>query len=208
MDDDWKGTMALDGGALVTQCSHFLDLMIWIGGPIRSVFARMQNLAHPYIETEDTGFVILHFKNGAIGSLQYTMNVYERNLEGSMTVIGTDGTIRVGGEYLNTLDEWNVKGIRMPVLEEGAEANDYGTYKGSMSNHDKVIENVCEVLFDGAEIAANSLQGRDSIEVLQAAYISSIEHQEIYLPLRGAHYKFKIDEEPPLSGHRKADCDE
>lgn len=205
MDDDWKGTMVLDGGALMTQCSHFLDLMLWIGGPVRSVFARMENLVHPYIETEDTGFVTLHFKSGAIGSLQYTMNVFEKNLEGSMTVLGTNGTIRIGGEYLNTLDRWNVKGLEMPVLEKGAEANDYGTYKGSMSNHDKVIENVCEVLINGSEIAANSLQGRESIEVMQAAYISAIEHEEVYLPLRGSHYRFKINEEPPISEHRKGE---
>ena len=195
--------MALDGGALMTQCSHFLDLMIWIGGPIRSVFARMQNLTHPYIETEDTGFVTVHFENGAIGSLQYTMNVYEKNFEGSMTVLGTKGTIRVGGEYLNTLDKWNVEGMEMPVIEKGAEANDYGTYKGSMSNHDKVIENVCEVLQDGAQISANSLQGRESVEAMQAAYLSAIEHEEVYLPLRGPRYQFKLNEEPPMSNHRK-----
>ena len=78
--------------------------------------------------------------------MQYTMNVYERNLEGSMTVIGTKGTIKVGGEYLNLLDRWNVQGWSMPVLEKCAEANDYGTYKGSMGNHDKVIDNVCQAL--------------------------------------------------------------
>lgn len=203
MADEWKGTMALDGGALMTQCSHFLDLMIWIGGPIKSVFARMENLAHPYIETEDTGFVTVHFKNGTIGSLQYTMNVFEKNFEGSMTVLGTKGTIRVGGEYLNTLDKWNVEGMEMPVIEKSAEANDYGTYKGSMSNHDKVIDNVCEVLQNGAEISANSQQGRESIEAMQAAYLSAIEHEEISLPLRGSRYRFKLNEEPPMSDHRK-----
>lgn len=203
MDDDWKGTMKLDGGSLMTQCSHFLDLMLWIGGPVNSVFSRMENLAHPYIETEDTGFVTINFKNGAIGSLQYTMNVHDKNIEGSMTVIGSKGTIKVGGEYLNTLEKWSVNGFPEPKLEKGAEANDYGTYKGSMSNHDKVIANVVEVLKGKGQIAANSLQGRQSIEAMQAAYISAIEHKEIYLPLKGTHYRFKINEEPPFSGKYK-----
>jgi len=200
---DWRGTMKLDGGALMTQCSHFLDLMVWIGGKVKSVSANMFNLNHDYVETEDTGIITLVFENGAIGTLHYTTAVYNKNLEGSMTVLGEKGTIKVGGEYINVLEFWSVEGMEKPELEPGNPANDYGTYKGSMSNHDKVIENVVRVLLDGEQIATNSLQGRDSIEIMQAAYISALKNKPIRLPLKGDDYDFKLDEQPPLSGNKK-----
>ncbi|MBW2996315.1 Gfo/Idh/MocA family oxidoreductase [Candidatus Woesearchaeota archaeon] len=203
-ESDWKGTMKLDGGALMTQCSHFLDLMVWIGGKVKSVFAKMDNLSHPYMETEDTGFITLIFENGCIGSLQYTTCVYKKNMEGSMTVLGDKGSIKVGGEYLNTLDFWDVEDVEKPELEPGGPANDYGTYKGSMSNHDKVIENVVSALLDGEDIATNSLQGRESIEVMQAAYISALTNKEVELPLKGDNYSFKLNEQEPLSGNKKS----
>lgn len=203
MGDEWRGTMKLDGGALMTQCSHFLDLLIWIGGKVKKVYASMANLTHPYIETEDVGIITLHFENGCIGSLQYTNTVYRKNMEGSMTVLGTKGTIKVNGEYLNTLDFWDVENVPRPKIEKSSEANDYGTYKGSMSNHDKVIENVIEVLLNGAEIATNSSQGRESIEVMQAAYLSALKNKQIELPLKEENYYFKLNENPPLSGNKK-----
>jgi UDP-N-acetyl-2-amino-2-deoxyglucuronate dehydrogenase len=203
-EDDWRGTMALDGGALMTQCSHFLDLMVWIGGAVRAVSSDMSNLAHPYIETEDTGVVSLEFKNGAQGLLQYTTNTHRENLEGSLTVLGSSGTVKVGGKYLNTLEHWSVEGCQAPVIEKGAEPNDYGTYKGSMSNHDKVIDNVIRVLNGLEQIATNSVQGRESVEVMQAAYISALADRKVVLPLVGSDYSFRITEHPPLSGHRKA----
>jgi predicted dehydrogenase len=202
--DDWRGTMVLDGGALMTQCSHFLDLMVWIGGAVRVVNAQMSNLAHPYIETEDTGVVNLEFMNGAQGVLQYTTAAYKENLEGSLAVLGSSGTIKVGGQYLNTLAHWSVEGCEAPILEKGAEPNDYGTYKGSMSNHDKVIDNVVRVLNGLEQIATNSAQGRESIEVMQAAYVSALSGRRVGLPLAGDDYSFRIGEHPPLSGHRKA----
>lgn len=200
----WRGTMALDGGALMTQCSHFLDLMIWIGGPVRRVSAMMANLTHPYVETEDAGFVTLRFANGALGSLQYTTNAYEKNIEGSMTVLGTEGSVKVGGEYLNTLEFCNVRGVDAPVLESGNPANDYGTYKGSMSNHDKVIQNAVEVILDSADIAVNSEQGLESIEVLQAVYISALGRRDVTLPLAGEDRAFRLDRQEPISGSRRS----
>ena len=191
----WRGTMKLDGGALMTQCSHFIDLMIWVGGKVKTVFANMSNMSHPNIETEDTGIIILGFENGSIGSLQYTTSTYGKNMEGSITVLGTKGSIKVGGEYINKLEFWNVEGEKKPKLDPGKGANDYGTYKGSMSNHDKVIENVVDVLMNNAEIATNSLRGRESVEVMQACYISSKKKIQVSLPLKGEDYAFKINEE-------------
>ncbi len=202
-ESDWKGTMKLDGGALMTQCSHFLDLMIWIGGKVKRVFAEMSNMCHPYIETEDTGFITLVFENGCIGTLQYTTCTYNKNMEGSMTVLGDKGSIKVGGEYINTLEFWDVKGLEKPEIESGNPANDYGTYKGSMSNHDKVIENVISVLLDEGKIATNSEQGREAIEVMQAAYLSALENKPIELPLVGKMHEFKLNDQPPLSKKKK-----
>ena len=202
-NDPWRGTMKLDGGSLMTQCSHFLDLMIWIGGNIKDVYAKMSNLNHPYIETEDTGFVTLMFDNGCIGSLQYTICAYDKNMEGSMTVIGSKGNIKVGGEYLNMLDYWHVKDIKEPKIEKGNPPNDYGSYKGSMSNHDKVIENVIDVILNNTKIATNSLQGRESVEVMQAAYISALRNENVKLHLKDKNYYFKINEQYPISGNKK-----
>lgn len=202
-ESDWRGTMKLDGGSLMTQCSHFIDLMIWIGGKVKSVFANMGNLTHPNIETEDTGIVILGFENGSVGSLQYTTSVYGRNMEGSITVLGTRGSVKVGGEYINKLEYWNVEGEEKPEIDPGKGANDYGTYKGSMSNHDQVIQNVVDVLINNAEIATNSLRGKESIEVMQACYISAKKRTQVSLPLREEDHSFKINEESPWGANKK-----
>ena len=203
-NDPWRGTMHLDGGALMTQCSHFLDLMVWIGGRVKEVYAKMSNLNHPYIETEDTGFIILTFENECIGSLQYTTSAYGKNMEGSMTVIGSKGNVKIGGEYLNTLDYWHVENLEKPELEKGNPPNDYGTYKGSMSNHDKVIENVINVISNNDEIATSSIQGMESIEVMQAAYISSLKNQSVKLPLKDDNYNFKINKQEPITGNKRS----
>jgi len=203
--DAWKGTMAQDGGALMTQCSHFLDLMIWIGGPATKVSAKMINLVHPYIETEDTGLITIEFANGAIGSLQYTTCVYRQNFEGSITVLGTEGTVKIGGQYLNKLVYWDVQGTRTPALTDDLPLlpDADGSYRASSSKHGEVIESVIAVLLDGEEIKTNSLQGRESIEVMQAAYISAIENRAVTLPLGGTDAAFKLNEQEPISGQKK-----
>ena len=178
--------------------------MVWIGGRVKEVYAKMSNLNHPYIETEDTGFIILTFENECIGSLQYTTSAYGKNMEGSMTVIGSKGNVKIGGEYLNTLDYWHVENLEKPELEKGNPPNDYGTYKGSMSNHDKVIENVINVISNNDEIATSSIQGMESIEVMQAAYISSLKNQSVKLPLKDDNYNFKINKQEPITGNKRS----
>jgi UDP-N-acetyl-2-amino-2-deoxyglucuronate dehydrogenase len=204
--DAWKGTMAEDGGALMTQCSHFLDLMIWIGGPAASVSARMANLDHGYIETEDTGVVAVTFASGALGVLKYTTCTYRQSVAGSMTVVGTDGTVMIGGQYLNALEHWDVRDLPRPADADEAPLlpGPDGTYKGSRSRHGDVIENVVAVLLDGHEIKTNSAQGRESVEVMQAAYVSALERREVRVPLTGPDAAFKLDGQPPLSGRPKS----
>lgn len=139
-NDKWRGTLALDGGALCSQASHFVDLMLSFMGEPKSVYALMGTKKQS-IETEDVGVIAIEFANGAYGSLNYTTCVTHKNIEGSILLIGTEGTVKIGGEYLNTIEHFQVNGVDSYELEPSdAGPNDYGTYKGSMSNHDKIFE--------------------------------------------------------------------
>jgi UDP-N-acetyl-2-amino-2-deoxyglucuronate dehydrogenase len=103
--NSWKGTLKLDGGTLYTQFSHFIDLLYWMVGDIKQVKAMMANYSHQgIIEFEDTGVVLLEFYNGAIGTINYTVNSYQKNMEGSLTIFGEKGTVKIGGQYLNELE--------------------------------------------------------------------------------------------------------
>ena len=169
--NSWKGTLKLDGGTLYTQFSHFIDLLYWMIGDVRQVKALMANFAHQgVIEFEDTGVVILEFYNGAIGTINYTVNSYGKNMEGSLTIFGEKGTVKIGGQYLNELEYQNIEGYRIGNLPEGNKANNYGTYQGSMSNHDKVYDNLIEVLQNNAAISTSSFEGLKTVEIIEKIY--------------------------------------
>ena len=103
--NSWKGTKKLDGGTLFTQFSHFIDLLYWINGDIIEVNAYTNNYIHSHnIEFEDSGVVILKFKNESIGTVNFNINSFEKNMEGSLTIFGENGTVKVGGQYLNELE--------------------------------------------------------------------------------------------------------
>lgn len=168
---DWKGTKALDGGTLYTQFSHFIDLLYWMIGDIASASAQMHNYAHQgIIDFEDTGVVTLRFKNGAIGTINYTVNAYQKNMEGSITLFGEKGTVKVGGQYLNKLEYQSWEGDAIGQLREGNPANEYGEYQGSMSNHDRVYENLIDVLQNQGVIATNGLEGLKTVEIIEKIY--------------------------------------
>ena len=172
--NSWKGTMKLDGGTLYTQFSHFVDLLYWMIGDVKNVNAMMANYAHKgIIEFEDTGVVILEFYNGAIGTINYTVNSFQKNMEGSLTIFGEKGTVKIGGQYLNELEYQNIDGYRIENLPEGNKANNYGNYQGSMSNHDKVYDNLIEVLRNGASISTNSFEGLKTVEIIEKIYKSA-----------------------------------
>ena len=155
--NSWKGTKDLDGGTLYTQFSHFIDLLYWLIGDVEDVAAYMGNFAHEgIIEFEDTGVVILKFTNGAIGTLNYTVNSFDKNMEGSLTIFGEKGTVKIGGQYLNELEYQQIQDYRIENLPEGNKANNYGNYTGSMSNHDKVYDNLIDVLTHNAPITTSS----------------------------------------------------
>ena len=168
----WKGSKALDGGTLFTQFSHFIDLLYWLLGNVAAVQKISKNFAHPAIEFEDTGIVAFEMQSGAIGSLNYTVNSFEKNMEGSFTVFAEKGTLKIGGQYLNELEYCNVAGIEKPNLPTGNPANGYGFYQGSMSNHDKVYENLMIVLKDDTHEFASAEDGLKTVEIIQKIYDS------------------------------------
>ena len=167
---DWKGTKDLDGGTLFTQFSHFIDLLYWLLGDVAEVKSISKNFLHESIEIEDSGVVLFEMKNAAIGTLNYTVNSFASNMEGSFTVFGEFGTVKVGGQYLNELEYCNVKNMEFPILPKGNAANGYGFYQGSMSNHDKVYENLVKVLANPSHEFASGEDGLKTVEIIEKIY--------------------------------------
>ncbi len=169
--NSWKGTKDLDGGTLYTQFSHFIDLLYWIIGDVRKVEAFGKNSAHQnIIEFEDNGVIALEFYNGALGTINYTVNSFQKNMEGSLTIFGEKGTVKIGGQYLNELEYQKIENYEIKNLPKGNPANNYGQYQGSMSNHDKVYENVVEVLTKQGIIATNGFEGLKTVEIIDKIY--------------------------------------
>jgi UDP-N-acetyl-2-amino-2-deoxyglucuronate dehydrogenase len=170
----WKGTQKLDGGTLFTQFSHFIDLLYWMFGDIKRVDAITKNLNHTkIIEFEDSGVVIMEFYNGIIGTINYNVNSFAKNMEGSLTIFGESGTVKIGGQYLNELEYQNIRDYKISDLPEGNPPNNYGQYVGSMSNHDRVYENVIDVLLNKGTIGTNGFEGLKTVEIIDKIYTAS-----------------------------------
>lgn len=173
--NSWKGTKDLDGGTLYTQFSHFVDLLYWMIGDIKNVQAYIGNYAHKdTIEFEDTGAIIAEFYNGVIGTINYTVNSYQKNMEGSLTIFAENGTVKIGGQYLNELEYQNIKDYKIENLPEGNKPNNYGSYQGSMSNHDKVYENLINVLTHNAAISTSAFEGLKTVEIIDKIYTAAV----------------------------------
>ena len=172
--NSWKGTADMDGGTLFTQFSHFIDLIYYLVGDVNKAYALTNNFAHQsIIDFEDTGVAILELHNGAIGSLHYSVNSHQKNMEGSITLLAEKGTVKIGGQYLNELEYQNIEGFKIKDLPQGNKANNYGDYTGSMSNHDKVYENVADVLLRGEAISTNSFEAMKTVEIIEKIYRSA-----------------------------------
>lgn len=171
IESDWKGKQELDGGTLYTQFSHFIDLIYWLNGDVKRSYGITGNLAHQdIIEFEDTGVIALEFENGALGTINYTVNSFGKNMEGSITIFGTKGTVKVGGQYLNVLKYQSIEDYEIKDIPESRPANEYGFYQGSMSNHDKVLENVIDVLHNNGAIATSGEEGLKTVEIIENIY--------------------------------------
>lgn len=173
-ENSWKGTKNLDGGTLFTQFSHFIDLLYWLIGDVKEVKSYLQNYAHEgIIEFEDSGVVALQFENGAMGTINYNVNSFGKNMEGSLTIFAEKGTIKIGGQYLNELEYQNIEGYEIKDLPEGNKPNNYGNYVGSMSNHNKVYQNIIDVLNNGTSITTNFFEGLKTVEIIEKIYNSA-----------------------------------
>jgi predicted dehydrogenase len=171
--NSWKGTRSLDGGTLFTQFSHFIDLLYWMIGDVKETFGFGGNFDHEgTIEFEDTGAISLRFYNGVVGTINYTVNSFGKNMEGSLTIFGQKGTIKIGGQYLNELEYQHIDGYKIDNLPPGNPPNNYGQYQGSMSNHDKVYQNLIEVLQGNGIIATNGFEGLKTVEIIDKIYTS------------------------------------
>jgi UDP-N-acetyl-2-amino-2-deoxyglucuronate dehydrogenase len=167
----WKGTQHLDGGTLFTQFSHWIDIMYWIFGDITDIQAKFADFNHHNLtEFEDSGFVSFKFVNGGMGSINYSTAVWNKNLESSLTIIGSNGSIKVGGQYMDQVDVCNIKDYTMPELAPTSPANDYGSYKGSANNHHFLIENVVQTLKGHGTITTNALEGLKVVDIIERIY--------------------------------------
>ena len=168
----WKGVYSLDGGPLFTQFSHFIDIMYWLFGDIKDINARFENFNHT-TNTEffdDSGIVNFHFNNGGIGCINYTTSVWDKNLESSITIIGENGSVKVGGQYMDKVEVCNIKDYVMPELAPSNPPNDYGAYKGSAANHHFVIDNVVDTLQGKSTITTNALEGLKVVDIIERIY--------------------------------------
>jgi predicted dehydrogenase len=175
-ESPWRGKKEQEGGALYTQASHFIDLLVWWCGDVDVVKAFMETQNHS-IQTEDSGNAILKFSSGTMGSLNWTTCVYNKNYEGSITIIGEYGTIKIGGQYLNKIEFWDVLGY---PLQEGIEFTDkpnaYGKYQGTSSNHDKVIKTIIETIRNKEVnvLAVEGFEGMRCVDAIEKIYKSFI----------------------------------
>ena len=172
-ESDWRGFKKLEGGALYTQVSHFIDLLIWWFGDVSEAKTMIDTLHHQ-IEIEDVGVSALRFESGIIGSLAWTTNVYNKNFEGSITIIGEKGTIKIGGRYLNTIEFWDVKSYPLPVDGDfNDKVNDYKKYFGTSSNHDIMFQEIILHFTKKRKGVVEGVEGEISIKATELIYASS-----------------------------------
>lgn len=168
---DWKGTRELDGGALFTQFSHFIDIMFWVFGDIKNPKAIVKNFTHPDLKDfDDSGFAQFEFENGGIGSINYSTSCWDSNMESSITVVGTKGSLKIGGQYMNEIEYCHIEDYEMPVLAETNPPNDYGPYKGSAANHHYVFENIVQTFNGDAVPTASSFDGMKVVSIIERIY--------------------------------------
>ena len=176
----WRGTWEFDGGAFMNQASHYVDLLDWLVGPVESVMAYTGTLARN-IEVEDTGVAALKWRNGAMGSINVTMLTYPKNLEGSITILGERGTVRIGGVAVNEIQQWEFE-TPHPNDAEIRQAS-YETTSVYGFGHPLYYDNVIRVLRGEASPETGGREGLKSLELLIAMYLSARDGKRVSLPL-------------------------
>ena len=177
---DWRGTWEFDGGAFMNQASHYIDLLDWMVGPIESVMAYTGTLARD-IEVEDTGVAALKWRNGAMGSVNVTMLAYPKNFEGSITILGEHGTVRIGGVAVNEIEHWEF--ATPHEMDAGLKDASYQTTSVYGFGHPLYYDNVIRTLRGECEPETDGREGLKSLELLIAMYRSARDGKRINLPL-------------------------
>ncbi|XFA74188.1 Gfo/Idh/MocA family oxidoreductase [Thermosynechococcaceae cyanobacterium Okahandja] len=175
----WRGTWEFDGGAFMNQASHYVDLLDWLFGSVEKVQAMVSTTRD--IEVEDTGVLNVRWRNGALGSMAVTMLTYPKNYEGSITIIGEKGTVRVGGTAVNEIQTWEFADTR--EYDEQVEQASYETTSVYGFGHSRYYENVIDVLRGKTEPETDGREGLKSLEILIAAYLSARDGKTVSLPL-------------------------
>ena len=176
----WRGTWEFDGGAIMNQASHYVDLLQWLVGPVESVMAKTATLARR-IEAEDTGIAVIKFRSGALGCIQVTMLTYPKNLEGSITILGERGAVKIGGTAVNAVEQWS-------FADHDADDDLVASASTSPPNvygygHQGYYRNVLAVLRGEAKPDTDGRGGRKSLELILAIYQSARTGAEVALPL-------------------------
>jgi UDP-N-acetyl-2-amino-2-deoxyglucuronate dehydrogenase len=167
----WKGTADLDGGTLFTQFSHFIDILYWLFGDITDIQGKFADFNHQGPDGLRGQWVgQLPFLEGGMGCLNYSTAVWDKNLESSMTIIGSTGSVKIGGQYMDQVEYCHINGYTMPELAPTNPANDYGAYKGSANNHGYIIDNVVDTLKGRNIITTNALEGLKVVEIIERIY--------------------------------------
>ncbi len=176
----WRGTWEFDGGAFMNQASHYVDLLDWLIGPVESVMAYTGTLARD-IEVEDTGVAALKWRNGAMGSVNVTMLAHPKNYEGSITILGEHGTVRVGGVAVNHIEHWEF--AQPHAMDAGLHDASYQTSSVYGLGHPLYYDNVIRTLRGECEPETDGREGLKSLELLIAMYRSARDGTRINLPL-------------------------
>ena len=175
----WRGTWEFDGGAFMNQASHYVDLLDWLIGPVAEVQAMTSTTRN--IQVEDTGVLNIRWRNGALGSMSVTMLTYPRNLEGSITILGDTGSVRVGGVAVNDIQHWEF--AQAKDYDQQILAANYETTSVYGFGHPLYYKNVIDVLRGKCEPETDGREGLKSLEVLIAAYLSARDRKSVSLPL-------------------------
>lgn len=179
----WRGTWAQDGGALMNQCIHGIDLLRWMmGGEIDEVYGKTKQQFHHYLEAEDLGMAVVSFKNGAVATIEGTTNVYPKNLEETLYLFGETGTVKIGGTSTNNIDVWDF------ADETEADAENKGL-KEATSNvygngHTSLFADVIDAIKNNHQPYVDAKAGRDALELVLAIYKSTAEGKPVKLPLK------------------------
>jgi len=177
--DSWRGTWEFDGGAFMNQASHYIDMVEWLFGSVEKVQALTTTTRN--IEVEDTGVINLKWRNGALGSVSVTMLTFPKNYEASITIIGENGTVKVGGVAVNQIKHWDFKDSQ-PHDSEVYKSN-YDTESVYGFGHSAYYKNTSDVIRGLVEPETDGREGLKSLELIIASYISSRDGKMVSLPL-------------------------